>query len=69
MTNVPHFIIDQLNKIQKGFFWNQKHPKVRHSTFCNTYENGGLKSVDIPNKLISLQCSWTMTLYDTITHF
>ena len=68
VTNVSHVIIDQLNKIQKDFIWNRKLPKIRHSTLCNTYEYGGLKSVDIPNKLTSLQCSWINRLYDTTTH-
>ena len=68
VTNVPHVIIDQVNKIQKNFVWNRKHPKIRHYTLCNTYENGGIKSVDIPNKLTSLQCSWIKRLYDTTTH-
>ena len=68
VTNVPQAIIDQLNKIQKDFIWNRKHPKIRHSTLCNTHENGGLKSVHIPNKLTSLQCSWIKRLYDTTTH-
>ena len=27
VTNVPHINIDQLNKIQIDFIWNQKHPK------------------------------------------
>ena len=68
VTHVPKIIIDQLNKIQKDFIWNRKHPKIRHSTLCNTHENGGLKSVHIPNKLTSLQCSWVKKLYDTTTH-
>ena len=68
VTNFPQVIIDQLNKIQKHFIWNQKHPKIRHSAICNTHENGGLKSVHIPNKLTSLQCSWIKGLYDTTTH-
>ena len=68
VANVPHVIIDQLNKIQKDFIWNRKHPKIRHSTFCNTYKNSGLKSVDIPKKLTSLQCSWIKRSYDTTTH-
>ena len=41
---------------------------IRHSTLCNTHENGGLKSVHIPNKLTSLQCSWIKRLYDTTTY-
>ena len=67
-TNIPQVIIDQLNKIQKDFIWNRKHPKIRHSTLCNTHKNGGLKSIRIPNKLTSLQCSWIKRLYDTATH-
>ena len=68
VTNVPQAIIDQLNKIQKDFIWNQKHPKIRHSTLCNTFKNGGLKSVDIRKKLTALQCSWIKKLYNTATH-
>ena len=68
VTNVPQAIIDQLNKIQKDFIWNRKHPKIRHSTLCNTHENGGLKSVHISNQLISLQCSWIKRLYDNTSH-
>ena len=60
VTNVPHVFIDQLNKIQKDF--NGKHPKIRHSTLCNTYENSGLKSVNIAKKITSLQCSWIKRL-------
>ena len=44
VTNVS-LIIDQLDKFQKDFIWNQKHPKIKHSTVRNTYENGRLKSV------------------------
>ena len=57
VTNIPHVIIDQLNKIQKDLVCNPKHLKIRHFTLCNTYEKGDLKSVDIPSKLTSLQCS------------
>ena len=68
VTNVPQVIINQLNKIQKDSIWNQKHPKTRHFTLCNTHENGGHESIHIPNKLPSLQCSWIKRLYDTTTH-
>ena len=69
VTNVPHVIIDQLNKIQKDFIWNRKHPKIRHFTLCNTYKSGDLKSVDIPNQLTNSQCSWLKRLYDITTHY
>ena len=66
---VPQAITDQLNKIQKDLIWNRKHPKIGHSTLCNTHEKGGIKSTHIPKKLISLQCSWIKRLYDTTTHY
>ena len=43
VTNVPMQIINELNKIQKEFTWNGSNPKIKHSTLCNKYENGGLK--------------------------
>ena len=49
VTNVPRVIIDPLNKIQRESIWKRKHPKIRNSSFYNTYENGSLKSADIPN--------------------
>ena len=64
VTNVPTQIIKELNKIQKEFIWNGSSPKIKHSTLCNKYENGGLKNVDILSKVISLQCSWIKRLYD-----
>ena len=34
----------------------------------NTFETGGLKSVDINLKVISLQCFWVKKLYDENFH-
>ena len=68
VTNVPTEIINELNKIQKEFIWNGNNPKIKHSTLCNKYENGGLKNVDILSKVISLQCSWIKRLYDNSSH-
>ena len=67
-TNAPTEIINELNKIQKQFIWNGNNPKIKHSTLCNKYENGGLKNVDILSKVISFQCSWIKPLYDNSSH-
>ena len=42
--------------------------KVKHGTLCNDYENGGLKSVDIFSKIVSLECSLISRLYDENFH-
>ena len=47
ITNIHSFIIDHLVKIQKDFIWERKKPKIKHTTLCNNYGNGGLKSVNI----------------------
>ena len=42
----------------------KRSPKLKHTTLCNKYEQGGLKNVDIFSKITSLQCSWVKRLYD-----
>ena len=68
VTTTNNSIINQLEKIQKDFIWNKKSPKIRHNTLRSSYENGGLKSVDIKTKIASLQCSWIRRLYDDKFH-
>ena len=57
ITNIPKSAIKELNKIQKEFIRKNKNPRIKHTTLCNNYDNGGLKNVDISSKIISLQCS------------
>ena len=35
------------------FIWKDKNPKIKNSTLCNHYENGGLKNVDILSKVVA----------------
>ena len=65
---VPKHVINELEKIQKAFLWKNSTPKIKHETLCNDYEAEGLKTVDIPNKIIALQCSWTRRLYNNSFH-
>ena len=64
LKGVPSSTIAQLEKIQKHFVWKNENPKLKHTTLCNEYEQGGLKNVDIFSKISSLQCSCVKTLYD-----
>ena len=41
---------------------------IKHETLCNDYIAGELKNVDIPNKIIALQCSWIRIIYDNSFH-
>ena len=51
VTMTPHAITNQLNNIQKIFIWNGKNLKIKHSTLLNSYEDGGLKEVDVFTKV------------------
>ena len=65
---VPTHVIKALETIQTSFLWNNSNPKIKHKTLCKRYENGGLKNVDIRNKVNSLQSSWVKRLYDDCLH-
>ena len=65
IATVPKHIINELEKIQKAFLWKNSTPKIKHETLCNDYKAGGLKNVDIPNKIIAFQCSWIRRLYES----
>ncbi len=68
LSTVPNFVIEALKKIQSNFLWNGLRPKIKHDTLCNSYEKGGLQSVDISLKLKALQLSWVKRLYDNNPH-
>ncbi len=50
------------------FLWGGKRAKIQHKTLIGTYENGGLKDVDILSKIKALQLSWIRRLFDKNDH-
>ena len=68
ITKLHNNTIDLMYKIQKNFIWQGKKAKIKHSTLYNGYENGGLKNVDLRNKITSIQCSWVKRLFEDDFH-
>ena len=68
ITKLHNNITDLLHKIQKNFIWQGKKAKIKHSTLCNGYEKGGIKNVDLRNKITSMQCSWVKRLFEDDFH-
>ena len=64
LTKIPYQVLKEVEKIQKSFLWKDSTPTIRQETTCKDYKNGGLKNVDISNKIVNLQCSWIRMLYD-----
>ena len=57
-------VVDQLNVMQGGFIWNNKKPKIKHSTLVADYSEGGYKDTDIKTKLSALKVAWVTRLLD-----
>ena len=68
IKTIPKHVINELEKIQKALLWKNSTPKIKHETIFNDNKTGGLKNVDIRNKIIALQCSWIRRLYDNFFH-
>ena len=65
---IPSEITNIIHRIQREFPWNSGKVKIKHETICNDFQDGGLKNVDIPSKISSLQCSRVKKLYDQNFH-
>ena len=50
ITIIPNSILNEIQKIQKAFLWYFSRLKINYKTLCNTFEEGGLKNVDIKAK-------------------
>ena len=61
-------LIKQLNIIHKNFVWNNKRPKIKHSTLIASYSEGGYNDIDINTKLSSIKVSWVTRLIDDNFH-
>ena len=68
VKTIPNTTVEELNKIQKNFIWNNSKPKIKNCTLSGSYLDGGLKNVNIKVKIISLQCSWIKRLFDNNSH-
>ena len=68
ITSFSKQLIDEMQRIQKAFIWNNFTPKIKHETLCNSSEEGSLKNFDINWKIASLQCAWVKRLYDDKFH-
>ena len=51
ITSFSKQLFQEIQRIQKAFIWNNLTPKIKHETWCNSFEKGGLKNIDIIRKL------------------
>ena len=51
-------IIKEIQKLTNHFIWNNRPPKIKHSTLINDYDKGGLKAPDIQCMQKSLRLVW-----------
>ena len=68
ITSFSKQLIEEIQRTQKAFIWNNWTPKIKHETLCNSFEEGSPKNVDINSKFGSLQYSSVKRLYDDKFH-
>ena len=64
----PEFLKD-LDQLLLRFLWGGKTNKIKKKIICKSYEEGGLKMVDIHSFLATLKISWLQRLSDSSSSF
>ena len=64
LVHTPKCVVEATQTIHKEFIWDNKKPKIKHSTMVASYCDGGLKDIDIEAKFQSLKFSWITWLKD-----
>ena len=61
-----HFL-KELNRLFFEFLWNGKHSKISKANVCQTYQNGGIKMLDIYSFLSTMKitCLKRLSLPDS----
>ena len=54
VTKLHSNTIDLLYEIQGNFIWQREKAIMKQSTLCNNYEKGGIKNIDLRNKIASM---------------
>ena len=53
VLRIPHEITTTIQQIiSMKFLWDSSNVEIKHETICNDFQNGGLKNVDIPRKML-----------------
>ena len=61
-------ILDQMNIVHKSFIWDDKKPRIKHSTSIADYSEGGYEDVAIETKISALKVTWIKRLLDSNFH-
>ena len=68
MIAPPKQFIEEANRVQKEFIWDNKRPKIKHCTLIGDYSVVGYKSVDIETKFYVSKFIWIKKLLDDDFH-
>lgn len=67
LTTLPNPSEDTIKRIEKlmfNFIWDGKPEKIKRNTLKQTYENGGLRMIDLEKFIWSLKVSWIKRIID-----
>ena len=58
-------MVKNIKKKMFEFLWDGKPEKISRNTIIQSYEDGGLRMVDIDVYINTIKCSWVRRLCDT----
>ena len=68
-SNPPDNILKDIQATFYQFLWNGKRDKVKREILTNSYEDGGLKMIDIKRFCQALQMTWIEKYIDPLNFF
>ena len=66
LPNPPEECLKTLENICFKFIWNNKSEKIKRTTLCNNYDNGGLKMINIQYFCMAQKITWIKMLLDDL---
>ena len=55
MKSARSYVVDSMQALHKDVIWNDKKPKLKHTTLISDYTHGDLEDIDINCKLLSFK--------------
>ena len=69
LLDPPREVIQKLNSEIFSFIWDSKPDKIKRTTLCRDYKNGGLRMINLEYFLNALKASWLKRIFDEESTF
>ena len=65
IPGIDNNTVKEINSLFFSFVWNGKRDKVKRTTMCQPYVNGGLRMIDVQKFISSLKITWMRKIFNS----